>query len=221
VILGGGYKLVSLSQAENNKGQDVLIDANSTEQEMNSLDSAENIVKEEQAEAAKEIYVHVVGAVERPGVYRLPEGARVVDAINKAVAAPDARLDLINLAAPLPDGVQVTVLSKKEYQDSQSNLNSKEIAAPVQGFTGTSFTQNSSGLVGAVGNGSSTGQELININTASQGELETLSGIGPALAGRIIDYRKNTRFLSPEDIRNVSGIGEKRFDQIKDKITVN
>lgn len=213
MLLGGGYKLVSLSQAENNKGQDVLIDANSTGQEMNSLKSTENSGNEEQTEEAKEIYVHVVGAVERPGVYRLPEGSRVVDAINKAVAAPEARLDLINLAAPLPDGVQVTVLSEEEYQESLSTAaGSVDVTAPVQGFTGTSFKQSSGG---------NSGQGLVNINTAGQGELETLSGIGPALAGRIIDYRENTRFLSPEDIRNVSGIGEKRFEQIKDKITVN
>jgi len=62
---------------------------------------------------------------------------------------------------------------------------------------------------------------LININTASQAELETLSGIGPALAQRIIQYReKNGNFLTTEDIKNVSGIGGKRFEQIKDQITV-
>mgnify|MGYP005856075325 CR=1 FL=1 len=139
------------------------------------------------------IAVHVVGAVEKPGVYTLEKGKRIDDAVRLAVPLAKADLTQINLAAPLQDGKQVYVPLKGE----------KAVPAAA------------SSRIGAKGSG------LVNINTAGTGELEKLPGIGPALAGRIIDFReKNGPFGNVEDITKVSGIGPALLAKIKDKITV-
>lgn len=155
-----------------------------------------------------EIVVHVAGEVQRPGVYRLAPGSRVVDAVDMAGTTENSALDYLNLAAPLQDGSQIRVFSKEEIAGQSS---------PVTMYGGSGMpAQLYSGAI----NGGST--RLININTAGPAELQELPGIGPALAQRIIDHRnKNGPFVSPEDLMSVSGIGEKRFEQLKDKICVN
>lgn len=141
----------------------------------------------------KKMAVHVVGAVKNPGVYEFPAGSRVVDAVKVAVPLDEARLDVINLAAPLQDGQQVVVFDDQSLQQGNSNVTLGTATRPGG---------------------------LVNINNADQKELESLPGIGPSLAQRIIDYRQDKgRFLSPEDIKNVSGIGDKKYEQLKDKIT--
>jgi competence protein ComEA len=144
----------------------------------------------------KVILVHVAGAVEKSGVYSLLEGSRVVDAVNAAGGATaEADLDATNLAQPLIDGQKVWVPKVGEQ-------------------VGT--TPAGEG-VGASGSG-----EKVNINAAGLTELQTLPGIGPSLAKRIIDYRNNSgSFRQIEDITNVSGIGAKRFEQLKDYISVH
>lgn len=161
------------------------------------------------AEKQVELVVHVAGEVQRPGVYRLEAGSRVVDAVNMAGPTDESALDYLNLAAPLQDGNQIVVYSKEELSSQPSSAGSGQVN------TGT-FTP----AVPAAGPGTAAAG-MVNINTAGQAELEQLPGIGPALAGRIIDHRTNNGpFLSPEDIMSVSGIGEKRYEQIKDRITV-
>ncbi|MDX9870848.1 MAG: helix-hairpin-helix domain-containing protein [Clostridia bacterium] len=138
--------------------------------------------------------VHVVGAVEKPGVYTLEGGLRVDDAVKLAVPAEKADLSQINLAVLLEDGKQIYVPAKGEAPALPENLN--RIGAPKS-------------------NG------VVNINTASSAELETLSGIGPALAGRIIDYRTaNGAFAEVDDLTKVSGIGPAVLNKIRSKITV-
>lgn len=144
----------------------------------------------DQAEG-KNILVHVAGAVKYPGVYELPPGSRVRDAVEKAQPNNDADVNLLNLAAVVTDGQKIVV--------------------PRQGET-----------VSQPGPGSPGSSPLVNINTATLEELDRLPGIGPALAQRIIRYREtNGRFRVPEDIKNVSGIGEAKFEQLKDLITVD
>jgi len=155
------------------------------------------------------IAVHVVGAVPRPGLYEFAEGARVQDAVDAAGGLlTSANVDSINLAALLEDGQQLNIPYKAGEEPS---------------------TQNSGGgdglnLPGGTEEPTDTGggeNELININTASLEELDSLPGIGPSIAQRIIDYRdQNGPFAAIEDILNVSGIGPSTFDQIKDLITV-
>lgn len=143
------------------------------------------------------IVVHVSGAVPRPGVYALPEGARVQDIISAAGGfLAEADKEFINLARVLEDGEKLDI----PYAEGFSPV----LPTPVESVI----------LPGD-------DEDLININTASSFDLETLPGIGPTTAQRIIEYREeNGPFLATEDIINVSGIGPGTYERIKDLITV-
>jgi competence protein ComEA len=151
-----------------------------------------------------ELVVHVAGAVVRPGIVRLRTGARVVDAIEAAGGArPEADLDQLNLAAKVADGQRIGV------------------GLPGQAATG-------GGVAGLVGGspaasdgfgGSSAG--LLNLNTATQTEIEALPGIGPVLGAAILRERdERGGFRSVDELRSVRGIGEKRFADLHDLVTV-
>lgn len=139
-------------------------------------------------ESESKIVVHIAGAVNRPGVYVLPSGSRVYEAIQKAGGETgEADIDSLNLARIVKDG--------------------EKIYLPKKGET----VKNS---------GEETGRKL-NLNSASLEELEELPGIGEELAKRIVDYReKNGPFTSIEEVMNVTGIGRKKFESIKDKVCV-
>lgn len=143
------------------------------------------------------IQVYVSGAVVQDGVYELPHDAIVQNAIQAAGGlGADADTEHLNLAKPLEDGEHIYVPHIGE--------------APMP--TPTSSPSESE---------TSISRGLININTASQAELETLPGIGPALAQRIIEYRElHGGFPTIEDLQNVSGIGPAVFEDIRDLITV-
>jgi competence protein ComEA len=148
---------------------------------------------------ATPIVVDVVGAVVEPGVYRLAPGARIGDAID-AAGGFSARVDAarvaseLNLAATLQDGAQVRVPSRDE--------------TPPPGGGGGN------------GGGSGPGGGLVNLNTASQSELETLPGIGPVTAGKIIASRATAPFTAIEDLRERSLVFESVFEDIRALITV-
>ncbi len=146
----------------------------------------------------KKIIVHISGCVVNEGIVELSEGARINDAINSAGGYTlDADLNKLNLAYQLKDGEKIYVPSINDEDENISVLSSSN---------SSSQTNDSS---------------LININTASQSELETLSGIGPSTALKIIQYRKdNGNFDSIEDIKNVPGIGDSKFNTIKNSICV-
>ena len=152
--------------------------------------------------SAAEVYVDVDGAVVRPGVYRLKDGARVSQAIDAAGGlTTEADVTGLNRASKVTDGQKIYVPTVGEQQ----------AAAAVEGAE--------SGAATTSGAGSSSG--LVNINTASAAELQTLSGIGPSMAQSIIDERsKNGPFASVDDLMRVSGIGEKKLAKIKDGICV-
>lgn len=143
--------------------------------------------------------VHVAGAVNKPGVYHLGPGARVEDAVSRAEPLPESDLNYLNLARRVVDGEKIYVPKEGEVQTSSDGSGVESGASAAQGEIGGK----------------------ININTASASELDTLPGIGPALAQRIIDYRTtNGNFRSCEDIQKVSGIGDRRYEQLKDLITI-
>lgn len=152
--------------------------------------------------SAAEVYVDVDGAVVRPGVYRLKDGARVSQAIDAAGGlTAEADVTGLNRASKVADGQKIYVPKVGEQQ----------AAAAVGGAESSAAT--------TPGVGSSSG--LVNINTASAAELQTLSGIGPSMAQSIIDERtKNGAFASVDDLMRVSGIGEKKLAKIKDCICV-
>ena len=153
------------------------------------------------------IYVDVTGAVKAPGVYTLPTGSRVFEAIALAGGArEDASLENLNQAGILQDGQQIRVYTEKEaaqmaQQGSLPSLPGAETAA------GQKESQEAS---------------KVNINTAGKDELMTLTGIGETRAEAILAYRQEAGgFQAPEDLMQVEGIKEKTFEKLKDQITVN
>lgn len=152
------------------------------------------------AEAPAEVAVHVDGAVARPGLYRLSiPDVRVADAVDAAGGlAQDADVTTINLAAPLVDGTKV-------YVPRQG-----EAAVPVSGES----------LPLAAGS-PEVGSTLVNVNTASIDELQTLSGVGEATARAIVEERESGGpFESVDDLVRVSGIGEKKLARLRDHVCV-
>ncbi len=170
-----------------------------------------------QAEAAQEgteastsqparLSVHVVGEVANPGLYEVDAGSRVQAAIDAAGGfTNDANQGSVNLAREIVDGEQIVVASKSASAAGAAGAGSAGTAS-----SGTS----ASGASGASGG-------LVNINTADIAGLSSLSGIGEATAKKIIaDREKNGPFKTTKDITRVSGIGDKKYEAIKDSITV-
>lgn len=159
-------------------------------------------------EKPPEICVHVAGAVYRPGVYRLPSGSRVLDAVQRAGLRPEADADALNLAQVLEDGRKVVVPPRTLPAEPGAAASDNPFAVAAGGAA----TSGSGVVVGG----------KVNLNTADSRALEELPGIGPALAQRIIEYRTaNGPFSSVDELLNVSGIGEKKLAQLRDYVTVH
>ncbi len=149
-----------------------------------------------------QVIIHISGAVKNPGVYQLKSTDRVIDAVKIAGGAiEEANLDAINLAALLRDGQKIIIpykISKNSDEENDDN-----IYINIEDMYSSSTT------------------DKININTANSNILQTLPGIGPVLSERIIEYRnQNGLFGIIDDIKDVSGIGEKKFEGIKELICV-
>jgi competence protein ComEA len=144
------------------------------------------------------LYVHVLGAVQRPGLYTLAAGSRVVDAVGAAGGmTDDAEQSGVNLARLLNDGEQLVVphVGDPVQQPQAPGPGGQAVGAPPGG--------------------------KVNLNTATEAELDTLPRVGPAMAAKILAWRaENGRFTSIDDLMNVSGIGQKTFDGLKDLVTV-
>lgn len=186
----------------------ILNNSNNEEIDLNGViieESNNNIVEEQQennVEKTEEIVIHITGEVKKEGVIYLPKESRVIDAIEKAGGeTKEADLSQINLASILEDGQKIYIPNKKEKITEYITKNNGNTAIE---------TNNSKGE-----------NNKVNINTATQSELDTLPGIGPATAQKIIEYReKNGNFSKIEDLQEVKGIGDAKFLEIKDKITV-
>ncbi|MCI8832649.1 MAG: hypothetical protein HFJ19_00340 [Clostridia bacterium] len=148
----------------------------------------------------------VQSAVEKEGIVRIREGSRIIDAIEAAGGMSDEiNLDMINLAYTLKDGQKIYV---PKISDAERVFKEGEDSNIVIVDKGTEKDSSSS--------------TKININTANISQLESISGIGESTANKIIEYReKNGKFKTIEDIKNVSGIGEIKYENIKDYICVN
>lgn len=158
--------------------------------------------------ATSEVVVHVVGQVRRPGLVRLRSGSRVADALAAAGGAgPGADLTAVNLARPVVDGEQVHVPRPGE-------------TPPPPPGTGGSGASGGSAAGGSSGSGSAGGVP-IDLNTADAAALDTLPGVGPVLAQRILDWRaEHGRFTAVDELGEVSGIGDKLLAQLRDRVRV-
>lgn len=163
-------------------------------------------VVNEIAEEKEKIAVHITGEIKKEGIIYLNQGARIVDAIKEAGGeTKQADLSQVNLAYELQDGQKIYIPNKKE-----------KISQYITENSGTNVIIEDSNTSTQKG-----GSGKVNINTANQSELDRLPGIGPSLAERIIEYREeNGNFKNIEDLQNVKGIGDAKFADIKDKVTV-
>ena len=191
IVIGGGMVLYKNINSEDN----IIINR--------ALDITENnpaIQKE-----IPSVIIHIAGAVKTPGVYQLKSTSRIVDAVKIAGGEnEEANLDLINLAALLKDGQKI-IVPYKTYSETGEEIN-------VNTYNNTTSIYSSS---------SASISAKININTDNANILQNLPGIGPVLSERIIEYRnQNGLFGVIDDIKNVSGIAEKKFEGIKELICV-
>ena len=156
------------------------------------------------------LVVDIAGAVVRPGVYRLPAGSRVADAIT-AAGGYGPRVDAarvgteLNLAAPLTDGQHLAVPSRDDVAPGGDTTG---------GSAGSGAGSGSSG--GSPGSGS-----LVDLNRATSAELDALPGIGPVTAAKILAARESTPFVAVQDLLDRKLVGQKTFDGLRDLVTVN
>ena len=179
-----------------------------------STEESENIAEEKQ----ETIVVHVSGAVNKEGIVELEENSRISDAIDKAEGLKEnADTKNINLAFKLEDGMKIYIPTTEETAE--------EMAQEGKDDKTQNYITSSGGVVQEESSTSTSSGEqktgMININTATQTELETLPGIGPSTSLKIVNYREeNGDFQSIEQIKEVSGIGDAKYENIKDLICV-
>ncbi len=196
--------IISVISIKFNKKNEIILEQfdvdNTKENNVNNLEkNIEDLDK-------KEIYIHIIGEVNNEGLIILYEGQRIADAIEKAGGVTNmADLSKINLAYVLSDGQKVKIPNINENTDNFEY---------VIDNSGDNIIVNNDNKLNKEG-------KKVNINTATQTELETLNGIGPSTAAKIIEYRDlNGKFKTIDDLKNVNGIGNSRFDEIKNNIVV-
>ena len=195
VAIGMIYFIYNNNQVKNDDVEkDILVSNTST--------------KEEEKNEQEQIVVHVTGSVKSPGIVKLKDGSRIEDAIEAAGGLTEnADISKVNLAYVLEDGIKIKIPSSSEEDIGDGDV-------LIDGSGENVVEEDDSQSTNQNGKG-------ININKADETELQTLPGIGDSLASRIVEYRKqNGKFANIEDIKNVSGIGDSKFSNIKDLITV-
>ena len=175
--------------------EDILVANNSTNNIIENITDEKNM-----------IVVHITGAIKTPGIVKLEEGSRIEDAINKAGGlTEDADISKVNLAYILEDGIKIKIPRSTDLGDSQD----ENVLSSDSG----------EGIVEE--NKESSQSSSLNINKATEQDLQNLPGIGPSLASKIIAYRdENGKFSNIEDIKNVNGIGNSKYENIKEYIYV-
>ena len=201
IVLFSGFTLYE--QVNRHKHLYILSEPSSTSTQTvipTELPAEMSLVSGQDQESAREvIIVHIEGKVAQPGVYELDHGARVIDLVEAAGGLLPEADKRLNMAQKLHDEAFLYVLSTEEGTHDQET-------APVLNFLSGSTT---------------TASTTININRADQKELETLPGIGPVLAERIINYRQeHGAFKQLRDILQVPGIGDKRFEEMKNNLSL-
>lgn len=212
-------------EAETNAGntdqnREVESNAGDTDQNRKAEPSAGSTDRTELSDAsseeAKNLVVHICGAVSAPGVYELPAGSRIIDAVEAGGGfLPEAEEACCNLAEEIVDGCQIYIMTKSEScADGQTEKKAGIQTSPDSDMQTTDKNVRSNSAP-ALENG------LVNLNTADVAALMTLPGIGESRAKAIISYREqHGAFAQIEDIMKISGIKQAAFSKIKDKITV-
>lgn len=197
---------IFLQQNDSSDSTDELITTIPQEEKTEQLNKEAN---QEESSTTQKVIVDVKGAVKFPGVYELTAEDRIVDAVQLAGGYTDlANTKYINHAQKLQD--EMVIYIPKEGEDLESQL------APMGQAVSLPSPSNSHN------NTTSSNEEKVNINTAEESVLTTLPGIGPSKAQAIIAYREeNGPFKTVEDLNNVTGIGDKTFEKLKDQISVN
>ena len=173
--------------------------------ESEGKNTSENVNNNQVTEDKEEIAVHITGEVKKQGIIYLEKGSRVADAIKKAGGeTKDADLSQINLAYILQDGQKIYVPNKND-----------KISQYITEKSGNNDTEENTT------SNSNKEDKKVNINTANQSELDQLPGIGPSIAQKIIEYREeNGNFKNIQELQNVKGIGNAKYEEIKDNVTV-
>lgn len=189
------YSIINNNQ--NNININELIVQNEQE-----IENETEINEEIKQETTTKIVVHITGEVKKEGLIYLQQGSRIADAIKEAGGeTKEADLSQVNLAYILEDGQKIYIPNKNEKISEYVTKNSGYNVIEKE-------DQNKE-------------ESKVNINTATQEELDSLPGIGPSIAQRIIEYRnENGKFSKIEDLQNVKGIGDSKYDEIKDNVTV-
>ena len=212
-------------EAETNAGntdqnREVESNAGDTDQNRKAEPSAGSTDRTELSDASSEetktLVVHICGAVSAPGVYELPAGSRIIDAVEAGGGfLPEADEACCNLAEEIVDGCQIYIMTKTEScADGQTEKKAGMQTSPDSDMQTTDRNVRSNSAT-ALENG------LVNLNTADVAALMTLPGIGESRAKAIISYREqHGAFAQIEDIMKISGIKQAAFSKIKDKITV-
>ncbi len=198
LVVGLGFALMGYLNSAEASSFEVVREDQDAEQINGEADS-------ETESAPSQICVYVTGHVANPDIVYLDEGARVADAIEACGGMTEAAsIESLNLARVVVDGEQIQVQSAEELKAANDAAASSASSAPAGA---DASSQAASGKV--------------NINTAESSELQTLSGVGESKAKKIIDYRQtNGSFKSIEDLANVSGIGEKTVESLRDSICI-
>jgi len=181
------------------------IDNSTLEDEILVANNSTEKTKEENTEEKNKIIIHITGAVKIPGIVKLDEGSRIEDAINKAGGlTEDADISRVNLAYVLEDGTKIKIPSNLDVGDLQDDV--------LSNGSGEGIIEESE---------KTTQSSSLNINRATEQDLQKLPGIGPSLASKIINYRnENGKFSTVEDIKNVNGIGDSKYENIREYICV-
>ncbi len=176
-------------------------------EELSVINQTNTVNSEKTEKEINKIKVHISGAVEKEGVIELESNSRIADLIEKAGGIKqNAYMKEVNLASKLEDGEKVYIPTKEEYEKDkkQETATNMVISNKQELVTGNKQSSNK-----------------ININTATQEQLDNLPGVGASTAQKIINYRKeNGKFKKKEDLKNVSGIGDSKYNQLKDLIEI-
>ena len=220
IAYGDGNRKVESKVEDTDPNREAKSNAGDTDQNRKAEPSAGSTDRTELSDASSEetktLVVHICGAVSAPGVYELPAGSRIIDAVEAGGGfLPEADEACCNLAEEIVDGCQIYIMTKSEScADGQTEKKAGIQTSPDSDMQTTDRNVRSNSTP-ALENG------LVNLNTADVAALMTLPGIGESRAKAIISYREqHGAFAQIEDIMKISGIKQAAFSKIKDKITV-